>query len=124
KINKINQTITFERLEDEKFINPFLIFHLSNTLDIDVQQTNDFSEFIDLLREKDLEITDEERSIIGNSHHHRYQIIKELEELIEITDYSSTLKNLLGFNDHHDSELIELIPDNLFFADTDHEKVF
>lgn len=124
KIDKIKQRIMFERLEDEKFINPFLIFHLSSKLDIDVSNSHNFSEFIDSLIGKGLEITDVEKSIIGNFHHHRYQIVKELEELIEITDYSSTLKNLLGFNDLNDSTIIELIPDNLFFADTDHEKVF
>lgn len=124
KINKVNQTIVFEKLDDEKFINPFLLFHLSNTLEINIQQTNDFSAFNEILRLKGLDVIDDEKLIIGNFHHHRYQIVKELDELIEITDYSSTLKNLLGFNDLNDSTLIELIPDNLFFADTDHEKVF
>lgn len=124
KVNKVNQTISFEKLEDEIFINPFLIFHLSNKLEIDVSKTNNLSEFVVLLGENDLSIIDEDKYIIGNFHHHRYQIIKELDELIEISDYSTTLKTLLGFKEKNEVTSIELVRDNLFFADTDHEKVF
>jgi len=123
-INKIKQTIVFEKQEDEQFINPFLLFHLENSLEIKIPEFEDLSEFKVFLTEKGLSLIEEDVSIIGNFHHHRYQIIKELEDLIQINEYAPTLKNLMGFGDRVEARKMELIPDNLFFADTDHEKVF
>lgn len=124
KINKIYQTIVFDRQDEEQFINPFLLFHLENSLGLKTQETQDISEFKAFLAENGLNISEENISIIGNFHHHRYQIVKELDDLIQIDVYSSPLSNLLGFSDNSEPNSIPLIPDNLFFSDTDHEKVF
>ena len=124
QIDKIKQRITFTKLDDEIFINPFLIHHLENTFDILTTENSEVDSFKRLLKQSDLVIEQEERSIIGNFHHHRYQIVKELDDVIRIETYPSTLKNLLGFGELNSSYSFKLPPDNLFFADTDHEKAF
>lgn len=123
QINKIQQTIAFEKQIEEQFINPFLLFHLENTLELVIPPFIDFAEFDLFLVQNGLNV-DSTTSVIGNFHHHRYQIIKELEDLIELDKYSSSLTNLLGFGSTNETISLELIPDNLFFADIDHDKVF
>ncbi len=122
KINKQKKQITFKKIEDEQFINPFLLFHLEQTLGITVP--NDVPEISSFLIENEFIIHHLEKTVIGNFHHHRYQIVKELDELLALDEPSSTLKRLLGFGSSDETEELHLIPDNLFFADVDHEKVF
>ena len=122
KINKQKKQISFTQIEDEQFINPFLLFHLEQELEISVP--NEVSEMSSFLIENDLIVYSLDKTVIGNFHHHRYQIVKELDELLAIEKHSSTLKQLLGFGNSVKSEELQLIPDNLFFADVDHEKVF
>src|SRR5690606_10767818 len=106
-----------------QFINPFLLFHLENTLELTIPPFEDFAEFNLYLVENGLSV-ENETSVIGNFHHHRYQIVKELEDLIKLDKYSSSLSNLLGFGNQSDATSFSLIADNLFFADIDHETVF
>lgn len=122
KINKQKKQVTFKKIEDEQFINPFLLFHLEQTLGFSVP--NDVSEISSFLIENEFIVHNLEKTVIGNFHHHRYQIVKELDELLALDGLSSTLKRLLGFGDSDEIKELHLIPDNLFFADVDHEKVF
>jgi superfamily I DNA and/or RNA helicase len=122
KINKQKQQITFLKIEDEQFVNPFLIIHIEQTLGINLP--NELAELPAFLLQNDFDVQQIEKEVIGNFHHHRYQIIKELDEILELKEASSTLKNLLGFGSADVTAELKLIPDNLFFADIDHEKVF
>ena len=122
KINKQKKQIGFTKIEDEQFINPFLLFHLQQTLEISIP--SDLSDILSFLIEKKFIVHPLEKNVIGNFHHHRYQIVKELDELLSLDKFSSTLNRLLGFGNSDKLEELGLIPDNLFFADVDHEKVF
>lgn len=122
KINKQKQIISFSKIEEEQFINPFLVFHLEQFLGIKVPDVvDDFSSF---LTENEFNVQSLDQFVLGNFHHHRYQIIKELDEIINLKNPSSTLQHLLGFGSDTAINTLQLVPDNLFFADTDHEKVF
>ena len=123
-INKVNQTVSFTTQEEDQFINPFLIYHLENTLEITLPNSRDAAEFISFLKQKGLNVVDEEMSIIGNFHHHRYQIVKELDDLIKSNSYNTSLKHLLGFGENNDTQSISLTAENLLLSDVDHEKVF
>ena len=122
KINKQKKQISFTQIEDEQFINPFLLFHLKQNLEISIP--NELSEISSFLIENNFIVHPLDKNVIGNFHHHRYQIVKELDEILAFDETASTLKHLLGFGSSDKSGDLRLIPDNLFFADVDHEKVF
>ena len=60
---------------------------------------------------------------IGNFHHHRFQLIKELEELLKLDRYSSGLNELFGEGQQAGLSL-DLTYKNLLPADSDHMRVF
>ena len=139
-VNKVKGTIAFSAQEDEIFINPFLEAYL-NDLDIDI--SNIFSledrnvaksvsadiHFSELLGKIQPILTDNGLKanyairMIGNFHHHRYQIIRELEELLSAENHPNHLATLFGFSKETYTTRIELPPDNLFSSDTNHEEV-
>ena len=122
KINKQKKQLTLKKFEDEEFINPFLLFHLNQTLEITTPE--EVSEITSFLIENEFILHSSDKIIIGNFHHHRYQIVKELDELLTLNEHASTLKRLLGFGSMEEPKELNLLADNLFFADADHEKVF
>ncbi|MCH2223636.1 MAG: DUF4011 domain-containing protein [Crocinitomicaceae bacterium] len=110
---------------DNGFINPFLVNYLQQNFDLVISEElgNDLLSSIIRLLSKHGFILESEILVVGNFHHHRYSVIKELEELIEATKTSNALSQLLG-DDYTEPSSIELPKNNLFSADTDHEKVF
>lgn len=122
--NKIQKTITLEILEEDAFINPFLKYYLENThLYSDKEKVSDQWPEIEAAL-NGLGLNTSEESIIGNFHHHRYEIVKELEELLEIEKCSENVKSILGESSQNESEDFNFQADILFPADVDHEDVF
>lgn len=123
KIDKVASRIRFSILEEEAFVNPYLIYHLENYLDIKRKDipTDEIEAFNEFLVNLGLET--KETSFIGNYHHHRYQVIKELEELLRMPEYSQGVSTLLGVDQESDF-ILKLPPDIVFPADTDHEQLF
>lgn len=122
KINKQKNQISFIKIEEEQFLNPFLIFHLEQTLGL--VAPSDVENMCSFLLENQFEVNQLDQKLIGNFHHHRYQIVKELDEILGLSDFAPPLKTILGFGDSETNTTINLIPDTLFFADVDHENVF
>jgi len=133
--DKVKQIISFSLTDEERFINPFLLLHLTRELELDAEkiqrlQNEGLPESFSIqttstiLREFGLSVINNEAAAIGNFHHHRYQIIRELEELVDVDSYSSGLFTLFGFNSSVQGSALDLPPDILFPADIDHEAVF
>ena len=152
--NKIKDTITLVLVEDGDFVNPFLKMYIPSTastgLEINTLEGEEsVTEITPLtppsmgeahrsiisspsaeiepkiyavLRELELEVN--EASIIGNFHHHRYEIVKELEELLQLETCSKNIHNLFGESSESSELNLNLPPDLLFPADVDHEAVF
>jgi hypothetical protein len=118
--DKVKGEFLFDK-EGSMFINPYLIrvlltdFDL-NTSDVNVENINSW------LQQKGFEL-DTQLKKIGSFHHHRYAIVKELEDLLACDSFSEPLLELFGeFEDESTSWNLsnnELVP-----ADTDHLKVF
>lgn len=140
-VDKIKRTIAFQPVEEETFINPFLSSHLeefnvnlSSLIQTEYASpeeshsvSEDFPKLLTSIQEKlaALGLTNfDSTRIIGNFHHHRYQVIKELEELLAAENYPTHLATLFGLSQTSDTERIELPPDKLFPSDTNHEEVF
>lgn len=125
-LDKVAKRYSFQLEEDGLFLNPFLRTHLTHSLNIDLPNESMSDISLDSMRvfliERGLEVSVEQK-VIGNFHHHRYQIIKELEELSSLPEYEPNLASLFGLGSSPHIK-IDFPRTNLFPADTDHELVF
>ncbi len=117
KIDAIRKKIHFIPFEEASFVNPFLLQHLSIT---DATVVNVGT----LLTEKGLHINDNYHHAIGNFHHHRYQIVKELSDLLQRNDFGTNIPSIFGFNTANTLEHFSLSTHQLFPSDIDHDEVF
>ena len=124
-IDKVRQVISFTFNEEEAFLNPFLVQHLKNNLGIEEEILNpqEKEQTLNRLTELGLKIDESHPKVIGNFHHHRFQIVKELEELLQAESFSNNLSALFGEGEKETNQC-SLPKDILLSADTDHEKVF
>ncbi len=126
KLEKVTKFYIFSEEEDNSFLNPFLVNHLKSEFNIDLAELTEISTSLEavipFLESKGLNAV-HSRSVIGNFHHHRYQVIKELEELSEAEVFSSSLNSLFGLSSP-EQQKIDFPKTNLFPADVGHEAVF
>jgi len=130
-VDRLKKTILFEAQEEDAFINPFLISFLDknassiSTLNPASEGETELLETLESrLTEIGLTVVQDASSTIGNFHHHRYQVIKELEDLLACERTVPHLSTLFGFNAEITEEVLQLPPDKLLPSDTDHERVF
>ena len=119
--NKIKQEHTFEEDEDYTFLNPY-VQHQLELLDVD-PAGHVAEELIQLLQIKEIEC-DLEFRCIGNFHHHRYQVIRELEELLSGIELAPHLREIFGFHNEAQTAQLPFDKGQLFPSDLDHEDVF
>ena len=130
-IDRIQQTVAFQEIDDVSFINPFVVGHFREKFELSIPTEILASTEMDILlnyfESKGLKV-DVGVSVIGNFHHHRYQVLKELEELHDVSDLNPAIGTLFGEDTALLPELnlnqIAIGSSNLFPADTDHESVF
>ncbi len=94
-INKVNGDIIIEIKEEDSFINPYLLRRLKNEFELQVEEELSEKELISFLRNAGFSNVNSEISFIGNFHHHRYTLLRELEELLIAEDHSA-IEELLG----------------------------
>lgn len=119
--DKIRSEIQFQWNEDDRFLNPYIEI-LLQSWQIEIPEWNTLEELADSLTSNGLNL-DLTVQCLGNFHHHRYTILKELDALKALEEYSDPLKTILGEkNAEIESQL--LVPDLLLAADSDHREVF
>ncbi len=125
-IDRIQQTVTFQEIDDSSFINPFILGHFRENFDLSIPvgvlASNELESVVQYFESHGL-IVDANLNAIGNFHHHRYQVLKELEELLEVSELNPAIGTLFGEENAPLSDL-DISSPNLFPADTDHESVF
>ena len=83
-IDKIAQTVRFEFDPEDAIINPFVVNRLRQEFGIRIEDTGlVFEEVLAQLTTAGIQHFDQEVYMIGNFHHHRFEVIKELEELLD-----------------------------------------
>lgn len=129
KINKITQKIGFH-LDIENFIvNPFIVNQLKRSYNLiwESSEEKDFDENLEIfnqfLNQNELEFTIENFKFIGNFHHHRYQIVKDLEAL-KNQEQNHLVKEILGEDFDNQTNIIALTDYNLVSIDKDQMQVF
>ena len=117
--NRILNTVQFESDPELIFLNPFL----QNQLKAILNGETDSEKVLEIIQENEIGGVDIEKRFIGNFHHHRFEIVKELEELKECS-LSPAVAQLLGEEDHSALKSIELGKQVLFPSNPDQEQVF
>lgn len=127
-ISKLKKSVEITLQTEEAFINPFLLHHLKNEFDL---TPPDFEigletpiELKNWLNSTQLQFSFSEQQFLGNFHHHRYQIVKELEGLLGVDSLGKNVEQILGKEDVIDLEEVKLVKDVLFPTDVDQLHVF
>ena len=115
-INKLTHEIILENFNDI-YINPFLTWFFEREFDIKLP-----SSFEDLLSQlssfTELEL-DNTKQYIGNFHPHRFEMLREIEQLVKSTSYSSSLSQILGLTDEDQVNVLPFSPNELVPTDPD-----
>lgn len=114
--DKIKATFKLEIDDENIFINPYLEFRAAE-LGLGIASVS-LDELCSYLQIKGLTV-DSQIKAVGNFHHHRYQIIREIEELMAQNKMSPALLHLFGEEKNINFE-IQLSRHSLFPTDPDH----
>ena len=124
EISKVQNTVKITPLEETVFINPFVVNRLSKEFNLQLPKELNSAELLAaFLQENEFKQLDATTSFFGNFHHHRFEIIKELEELLNQV-ISPSLAQLLGDEQVRDSHELSLGNELLFPSDLDQLSVF
>lgn len=124
ELNKVQNTISFFEQDDETIVNPFLVKQLNNVFGIQLNTDLNLEEICVLLKEKGFTSVQADSCIIGNFHHHRYEILRELEELSDKEKFPFSLSKILGNETEEIGEKWLLPKSELLPADDDHRLAF
>ncbi len=124
KHNKVTKNVELTVDEEAVLLNPFVEKHLKTAYAITQDAPKSLNELAVFLSQLGFENIDVSSSELGNFHHHRYELLKELEELSLISKYPISLEEILGISNltNNQSDFIstlELLP-----ADDDHRNAF
>ena len=119
-VDKVRFQLKLEKVENATFINPY-IEHLLQENNINAKP--DLENLESILSEAGFDIDLEALPCFGNFHHHRYAILRELEDLLQKEDFSIPLSSVLE-DGHSIEEALEMPADLLLPADVDHLAVF
>ena len=125
---KATRTIEINFEIQDAFLNPFLINYFASEYELTVPlfevKLDLLNQFSLWLESVGLAFTFQKKQFIGNFHHHRYQIVKELEGLLEVNEIGENVSQILGREDKVENIIFPLVKDNLFPIDNDQLRVF
>ena len=132
KKNKVKATYEFSIIEEDLIINPYFIAILTANFDVQLPDFENelnpidlFNKLIEHLISKGFSAHQFDHSIfIDNFHHHRYSIIKDLEELSETQPSSNVLQLLNESDGLKIKDEFKLSSNLLFSADDSQLEVF
>lgn len=128
-IQKVKQEIHFSADSEVYFLNPFLQNYLKKEFDLvwEKDDSLDYSQntiaFVEFLKENEFQFEFNSILIVGNFHHHRFQIIKDLEQLSEMK-FNPLVDEILGNSVRSSVEKTPLTKQQLVSADKDQLLVF
>jgi len=124
EINKVQNTLAIFPNEEGFILNPFIVKQLQVVYGIQVEAILDFDNLCTFLEEKGFNNLNKELTVLGNFHHHRYEIVRELEELSKMDKLPFGLASLLGIETGDKCENISLPKSELLPADDNQRLAF
>ncbi len=123
KVNKPEATFELNYQYESAFINPYLVQSFKNQYDILISEKFSFDELTTFLEDKGFQHLNTDFKGFGNVHHHRFEVIRELEELLT-KNLNPSLNQLLGEEEEVISKPLVLDNSLLFSADPEQMLVF
>ncbi|MBI2257900.1 MAG: ATP-binding protein [Flavobacteriia bacterium] len=126
---KFNETFKCSFNQNQFFLNPFLLATLKKEFSLEFlsQSKNEAEEelnrFLNFLKEQQFPFYTESSTSIGNFHYHRYEILKELEEISSSEKKSSILEVILGNEEKNEKIYTKFDAKNLARIDPDQLEV-
>jgi hypothetical protein len=117
-VNKVKDSVQINPDIEAGFVNPFVKIRLKKTFQLDCEDFASLAELTDFLEISGFDEVATSPTFLGNFHHHRFEIIRELEELSTLS-LSNSLKVLLGDSAESVSKTLVLNKGLLFPADPD-----
>ncbi|ASS50292.1 MAG: hypothetical protein A3D31_12055 [Candidatus Fluviicola riflensis] len=130
KIAKGKQLVEIQAQTEQAFVNPFVANQLIRAFDLKIAENESLSPFewvetiTKLISEHSIPATFSDFSAIGNFHHHRYQVLRELELIAQAPELSELVRGILGNETNLSVEKTTLLSAFLAPADTDQLHVF
>lgn len=124
KHNKVTGFIELNIHEEDVLLNPFVEKQLKSVYGISENAPTSSPEIFEFLKHLGFENIDSSISELGNFHHHRYELLKELEELSKFKNYPIPLQEILGFHEEKTTQKTNLSSLELIAADDDHRAAF
>lgn len=130
KIAKGKQLVELQAQSEQAFVNPFVVNQAIRAFDLKIAENESLSplEWVEtitrLITEHSIPATFSDFSAIGNFHHHRYQVLRELELIAQAPELSPLVSGILGNETLLPAEKMELSSAFLAPADTDQLRVF
>ena len=128
-IQKVKQEVHFSADSEVYFLNPFLHNYLKKEFDLvwekddSLDYSQNTSAFVEFLKANEFEFEFQPSLIVGNFHHHRFQIIKDLESLAEM-EFNPLVDEILGNSVPETVQKATLTNQQLVSADKDQLLVF
>lgn len=129
KINKVTKQVSLQFEAEQAILNPFVHYHLIRTFGRtpEEQAAESLPEFVEKVRVALARLLPtlrfSQQQMVGNFHHHRYQIIRELERIKELPA-SRLVSSVLGNETMENTPELTLHPGLLSPADADQLEVF
>jgi hypothetical protein len=98
RINRSKSQVTLIKKESECFINPYIFQYLANQYNFysQVEPEMDMEGYLEEAVKQELISEVSTSFVLDLFHHHRYQVLRELEELCLSNSYSNALQEILG----------------------------
>lgn len=129
KINKATKQVALSFDANQAILNPFVHYHFIRTFGStpEEQVAESLTEFLEKVRNEVSRLLPTahfiERQLVGNFHHHRYQIIRELERIKELPA-SRLVASVLGNESKENAPELALHKGLLSPSDADQLEVF
>jgi superfamily I DNA and/or RNA helicase len=127
-LDKIKKEYCFKTEEALFIINPFLQDVFLDLFDISLFEIDfrmvDFDTLQEEWREKGLDVQILNRSYLGNFHHHRFDIVRDLEALKKSNNLGSNVVQLLNTSSSSDYESLPLSARQVYPSDNDQLQVY
>lgn len=130
KFNKIKQEFQIRFDYENVIINPFITHYLKKEFDfqlplVEFNQLPENAESVARsMKEKGFELECLNFMALGNFHYHRYELIKDLEEIIKFNHANNLVQTLLGETPSQEVFPLHLSTKNCFETDIDQQRIF
>ncbi|HNS41922.1 MAG TPA: DUF4011 domain-containing protein, partial [Taishania sp.] len=118
EVDKVRAQVQFFADDENGFVNPFLRKKMEELYAICLDETS-FETVVTTLQNAGFQQVDAAFSTLGNFHHHRYVLLKELQDVASCSSYSSPLQQLLS-GEKNNRKTIQFSHQALLPYDTDH----